>query len=72
MHRYMLDDNYQKMCKDTLKQHTYYDDGLVNSLQDLFKDFKQTNVVMAQLLLNTFLCDLYLYVYACFNVHFLG
>ena len=30
IHKYMLDDNYQNMCKDALKQHTY-DDGLVNS-----------------------------------------
>ena len=67
----MLDDNYQKMCTDTLKQHTY-DDGFVDSFKVLIKNFDQINVVMAQLLLNAFLRDLCLYIYACFNIHFLG
>ena len=46
MDKYMLDDNYKKMCKDALKQHTH-DDGLVDSLQVLLKDFNQTNVAMS-------------------------
>ena len=42
------------------------------TLQVLFNDFNQANIAMAQLLLNAFWHDLYLYVYACFNVHFLA